>query len=91
MDGADTTQRELINDTATYMGVKKPGSAPAWLAALIAGPIAVETITFDAHADNSSLLETGFHFLYPSHHEGIVATLAELGYTPVKKAAEKIV
>ncbi len=65
MDGADTTQRELINDTAMYLGVKKPGTAPAWLAALLVGPISVETITFDAQADNSSLRETGFPFPLP--------------------------
>lgn len=82
MDGAGTTQRELINDTAMYMGVKKPGTAPAWLAALLVGPISVETITFDAQADNSSLQETGFHFLYPSSREGVPATLVELGYAP---------
>lgn len=90
MDGADTTQRELLNDTASYMGVKKPSAIPAWLAALIAGPIAVETITFDAHVDNSALLETGFRFLYPSHREGIVATLAELGYEPPSVSGEKV-
>ena len=82
MDGAGTTQRALLNDTAMYMGVKKPGTVPAWLAALIVGPILVETITFNAQADNSSLQETGFHFLYPSHREGVPATLAELGYAP---------
>jgi nucleoside-diphosphate-sugar epimerase len=82
MDGAGTTQRELINDTAMYMGIKKPGTAPAWVAALLFGPISVETITFDAQADNSSLRETGFDFLYPSCREGVPATLAELGYAP---------
>jgi 2-alkyl-3-oxoalkanoate reductase len=82
MDGAGTTQRELINDTAMYMGVKKPGTIPAWLAALIVGSISVETILFDAQADNSSLQETGFHFLYPSSREGVPATLTELGYAP---------
>jgi len=82
MDGAGTTQRELINDTAMYLGVKKPGMIPAWLAALIVGSISVETILFDAQADNSSLQETGFHFLYPSSREGVPATLNELGYAP---------
>ncbi len=90
MDGADTTQRELLNDTASYMGVKKPRAIPTWLAALVAGPIAIETMTFDAHVDNSALLETGFHFLYPSHREGVVATLAELGYGIVGVSDEKI-
>jgi len=82
MDGAGTTQRELINATAMYLGVKQPGAVPAWLAALIVGPMLVETITFDAQADHSSLQETGFHFLYPSYREGVPATLAELGYAP---------
>ena len=78
MDGADTTQRELFDDTATLMGVKRPGAVPAWLAALVAGSIAVETMTLDAHADPSELLATGFHFRYPSHRQGVPATLAAL-------------
>jgi nucleoside-diphosphate-sugar epimerase len=82
MDGAGTTQRALLNDTAMYMGVKKPPTIPAWVAALIVGPTLVETILLDAQADNSSLQETGFHFLYPSPREGVPATLAELGYAP---------
>ncbi len=82
MDGADTTQRELLGDTAALMGVKRPGAVPAWLAALVAGSIAVETITLDAHADPLALLATGFHFRYPSHRQGVPATLAALGYTP---------
>jgi uncharacterized protein len=82
LDGADTTQRELLEDTAAFMGVKRPRAIPAWLAALVAGSIAVETITLDAHADPSALLATGFHFRYPSHRQGVPATLAALGYTP---------
>jgi uncharacterized protein len=82
MDGADTTQRELLDETAAFMGVKRPGTVPAWLAALVAGSIAVETITLDAHTDASALLATGFHFRYPSHRQGVPATLAALGYTP---------
>lgn len=82
MDGADTTQRELLDDTAALMGVKRPGTIPAWLAALVAGSVAVETITLDVHADPSALLATGFHFRYPSHHEGVAATLASLAGRP---------
>lgn len=82
MDGADTTRRELLDDTADLMGVKRPGAVPAWLAAFVAGSIAVETITLDAHADPSALLATGFHFRYPSHRQGVPATLAAPGYTP---------
>ncbi len=78
MGGADTTQRELLDDTAVLMGVKRPGAVPAWLASLIAGSIAVETITLDAHADPSALLATGFHFRYPSPRQGIPVTLAAL-------------
>jgi hypothetical protein len=62
------------------MGTKRPTSVPAWLAALFAGRIAVETITLDAHADPSALLATGFTFRYLSHREGAPATLAALGY-----------
>lgn len=82
MDGADTTQRELLDDTAAFMGVKRARAVPPWLAALVAGSIAVETITLDAHTDPSALLATGFHFRYPSHRQGVPATLEALGYTP---------
>lgn len=78
MDGTDTTQRELLDYTATLMGVNRPGAVPAWLAALVAGAIAVETITLDVHADPSALLATGFHFRYPSYREGVPATLTML-------------
>jgi nucleoside-diphosphate-sugar epimerase len=81
-DGAGTTQRELLDDTAAFMGVKRPAVVPAWLATLVAGSIAVETITIEAHTDPSALLTTGFLFRYPSHREGVPATLAALGYTP---------
>jgi 2-alkyl-3-oxoalkanoate reductase len=80
MDGADTTQRMLLDATADTMGVKRPGSVPAWLAALVAGSISVETITLDVHVDNSGLLGTGFHFTSPSYREGVPATLQALGY-----------
>lgn len=77
-DGADTTLRELIRDTATGMGLKPPGSAPVAVVGLLAGRASVEAMTFDAHADNSALVDTGFEFRYPSHREGVPATLAEL-------------
>ena len=47
MAGADTTQRMLLDATADAMGVKRPGSVPAWLAARVAGSIGVETMTLD--------------------------------------------
>ena len=82
MDGAHTTLRELLYDTAALMGVKRPRTIPAWLAALVAGSIAVETITLDAYADHSALLATGFLFQYPTHKQGVPATLSTLGYFP---------
>lgn len=78
-DGSDTTQRDLLNLTADLMGRKRPGSAPAWLAALIAGRVGVESITLDAHDDPSALRETGFAFRFPSHREGVPDALDRLG------------
>jgi nucleoside-diphosphate-sugar epimerase len=78
-DGSDTTQRDLIDLTADLMGRKRPGSAPAWLAALIAGRVGVESITLDAYDDPSALRETGFAFRFPSHHEGVPESLERLG------------
>ncbi len=81
-DGADATQRELLDYTADLMGVKRAPRVPAPLAALVAGQVAVETITRDAHANPAALLGTGFIFRYPSYREGVPATLAALGHTP---------
>jgi len=81
MDGADTTQRALLDLTADAMGVKRTGSVPAWIARLVAGPVAVETITLDVHADPSALLATGFRFRYPSPREGVPAALGSLAIT----------
>lgn len=77
----------LLNATADAMDVKRPGSAPAWLAALVAGAISVETMTLDVHVDNAALLETGFEFRYPSYREGVPATLQALGYDSTKVSA----
>ena len=55
MDGADATQRMLLDATADAIGVKRPASVPAWIAALVAGSIEVESMTLDVHADNSAL------------------------------------
>ncbi len=71
------------------MGVKKPSAVRVWLAALVGGSIGVETLTLDAHADPSALLATGFQFQYPSHREGVPATLVALGYTPAKLPLEQ--
>jgi 2-alkyl-3-oxoalkanoate reductase len=78
-DGSDTTQRDLLNLTADLMRRKHPGSAPRWLAALIAGRVGVESITLDARDDPSALRDTGFEFRFPSHREGVPASLEQLG------------
>jgi nucleoside-diphosphate-sugar epimerase len=87
MDGADATQRMLLDATADALGVKRPGAVPAWLAARVAGSIGVESMTLDVHADTSALLKTGFSFTYPSYREGVPATVAHLGSTSVEASA----
>jgi nucleoside-diphosphate-sugar epimerase len=78
-DGSDTTQGQLLDQTAELMGAKRPRRVPAAIAALVGGPVAAEAMTFDAHTDNSALLETGFAFRYPSPREGLPPTLEALG------------
>ena len=78
MDGADTTQRALLNETADTLGVKRPAAVLTLLATLVAGSIGVETVTLDVHADPSALLATGFQFQYPSYREGVPVTVKEL-------------
>lgn len=89
MDGTATTQRQLLDDTAALMGVKHARAVPGWLASLIAGQVAVETVTLDVQADPSALLATGFQFTYPSHRAGVLATLTDMGYTPKPLWREK--
>ncbi len=90
MDGSDTTQRQLLDDTAALMGVKPAKTIPSWLGALVAGRIAVETVTLDVLADPSALLATGFRFTYPSHREGVPATLARMGYLSTGASMESL-
>ncbi len=78
-DGSDTTQGQLLDQTAELMGAKRPRRVPAAIAGLVGGPVAVEAMTFDAHADNAALLASGFEFRYPSPREGLPPTLEELG------------
>ena len=78
-DGSDITQGELLDQTADLMGAKRPRRVPRAIASLVGGPVAVEAMTFDAHADNSAIHETGFEFRYPSPREGLPPTLEELG------------
>ena len=85
-DGSGTTQRDLLDLTADLMGRKHPGSAPAWLAGLIAGAVAVESITLDAHDDPSALQQTGFQFRYPSPREGVADSLKRLGQLSARPA-----
>jgi len=81
-DGADPTQRDLLDYTADLMGVKRASSAPVPLVALVAGRVTVEIIARDVHADPAALLATGFAFRYPSYREGVPAALAALGHAP---------
>ncbi|MDQ3758935.1 MAG: NAD(P)H-binding protein [Actinomycetota bacterium] len=78
-DGSDTTQRELIDLTASGMGRKSPGSIPVGIAALVAGRPAVETMTVDLRTSPAALIETGFEFRYPSPRTGVRQALNELG------------
>ncbi len=79
VDGSDITQGELLDETAELMGVKAPRRVPAVIAGLVGGRVAVEAMTFDAHADISALTASGFEFRYPSPREGLPPVLAELG------------
>jgi nucleoside-diphosphate-sugar epimerase len=86
-DETPVPSRDFFDHTAMLAGARKPGTAPRWLASLIAGSIMVETLTRDLIADISAIKETGFRFKYPSFREGLEATLRDLGHTPAKSEA----
>lgn len=77
-DGADSTQRELIEETARLMGAKAPGSVPAALASLVAGKRGVETLTRDIRARPAAVAECGYDLRFPSYREGVPEVLARL-------------
>jgi nucleoside-diphosphate-sugar epimerase len=79
IDGSGTTQGELVEHTAELMGVRRPRHIPAAIASAVSGRAGVETLTLDVEADPSALVATGFSFRYPSHREGVPATLEALG------------
>ncbi|OGW60612.1 MAG: hypothetical protein A2V83_11525, partial [Nitrospirae bacterium RBG_16_64_22] len=78
-DGAGTTQRELFENAAGLLGAKPPRRIPRWLASLIAGRILVEVMARDVDVDPSALMESGFALRFPTHREGMAATVRELG------------
>jgi nucleoside-diphosphate-sugar epimerase len=80
MNEGNTTQRQLLDDTAALMGVRSARTIPSWFGSLVAGKIAVDTVTLDVQADPSALIATGFRFTSPSHREGVQTTLARMGY-----------
>jgi nucleoside-diphosphate-sugar epimerase len=80
IDNSTTTQRQLVDLTATLMNVKSARNIPSWLAALVAGGSAVETVTLDVQADPSALQATDFRFT--PLREGIIDTLTRMGYLP---------
>jgi nucleoside-diphosphate-sugar epimerase len=78
-DGADSTQRELLEETARLMGVKAPGSVPAAIASLVAGKRGVETLTRDIRAHPAAVAASGYDLRFPSYREGVPEALAKLG------------
>lgn len=78
-DGTETTQRELLDETARLMGVKPPGSVPVAIASLIAGRSGVETLTNDLRARPTALQASGYRLRYPSYREGVPEALRRLG------------
>lgn len=79
-ESGGTKLSDLFNWTADQMGVKAPGSIPAWIFRLVVGQSLFETITRDLGAFPAALKTSGFKFTYPSYREGMPPTLEALGY-----------
>jgi len=77
-DGADTTQRDFLEQAATLMGGPRPRHVPVWLASLVAGRVLAELLSADSPTNPEALIGAGFRFQYPSHHTGMPATVAAL-------------
>jgi nucleoside-diphosphate-sugar epimerase len=78
-DGTETTQRELLDETARLMGLKAPGSVPVAIASLVAGRAGVEVLTQDLRANPVALQASGYNLRYPSYLEGVPEALRRLG------------
>ena len=77
-DGADTTQRELLELGAKLLHARPPKSVPRWLASIVAGSVAASSFARDLPTDPSALTETGFAFKFPSIATGLAYSLARL-------------
>jgi len=79
-ESGGTKLSDLFHWTAAQMGVKAPGSIPAWIFRLVVGQSLFETITRDLPAFPTALKASGFQFTYPTYREGMPPTLKALGY-----------
>ena len=78
-ESGGTKLSDLFHWTAAQMGVKAPGSIPAWIFRLVVGQSLFETITRDLPAFPTALKASGFQFTYPTYREGMPPTLKVLG------------
>jgi nucleoside-diphosphate-sugar epimerase len=91
-DGADTTQRDFMEQAATLLGGPRPRHVPVWLASLVAGRVLAELLSKDSPINPEALVGAGFRFQYPSHLSGMPATVAALrhGAATPPRIAERV-
>jgi len=89
-ESGGTKLSDLFNWTAAQMGVKAPGSIPAWIFKLVVGQSLFETITRDLPAFPTALKASGFQFTYPTYREGMPPTLKVLGYEKKTQPAHDV-
>ena len=86
-DGCALETNAFFDAAAAQIGVSRPGRVPQWLASIVAGPAAVETITCNAPVTFAPSNFPDDRLEFPSYREGLTATLATLGYvTNIRKA-----
>ena len=76
-DSKPTVFRDYVNFLADELGVKRPGSVPAFLAKAVMGGEFVKLLTTSVKTSNAKITKL-CEFVYPSYQEGIRSVLAEM-------------
>ena len=76
-DSNPTVFKDYVNFVADELGVKRPGSVPAFLAKAVMGGDFVKLLTTSVKTSNAKIAKL-CEFVYPSYQEGIRSVVAEM-------------
>lgn len=86
VDDEPVTLARLLREFAERLGAPPPRRVPRWLARLLAGPLAVETVSTSMNTSNARFKrETGWQPAYPTYREGLASVVREWQEAPAAR------